>query len=77
MSPATPGRPSACFARAIEWTRTQRQVFQALGLLPPLRVLLHGPLGCTKTTLARDATNAAGIALLLLGLADVYDIICY
>jgi SpoVK/Ycf46/Vps4 family AAA+-type ATPase len=35
-------------------------------------VLLHGPPGCAKTTLARAAAGSAGVAFLSLGPADVY-----
>jgi SpoVK/Ycf46/Vps4 family AAA+-type ATPase len=35
-------------------------------------ILLHGPPGCAKTTLARAAAGASGIAFLSLSPADVY-----
>ncbi len=35
-------------------------------------VLLRGPPGCAKTMLVRAAADAAGVAFLLLGPADVY-----
>ena len=37
-----------------------------------LGILLHGPPGCAKTTLARAAAGASGIAFLSLSPADVY-----
>jgi len=43
-----------------------------LGLAPPRGILLHGPPGCAKTTLARAAAGAAGVAFLSLSPADVY-----
>jgi len=57
---------------AIEWPRTRRAAFKALGLAPPRVVLLHGPPGCAKTTLARAAAGAAGVSFMSLSPADVY-----
>ena len=58
--------------QAIEWPRIRKSAFLALGLSPPRGVLLHGPPGCAKTTLARAAAGAAGVAFLSLSPADVY-----
>ena len=67
------GGAKRALREAIEWPRTRRGAFEALGLRPPRGVLLHGPPGCAKTTLARAAAGAAGVAFLSLGPADVYS----
>ena len=41
--------------------------------LTGFQILLHGPPGCAKTTLAKAAAGAAGIAFLSLSPADVYS----
>ena len=66
------GGAKKALREAIEWPRTRRSAFKALGLSPPRGVLLHGPPGCAKTTLARAAAGAAGVAFLSLSPADVY-----
>ena len=58
--------------RAIEWPRTKRDDFARLGIVPPRGILLHGPPGCAKTTLARAAAGSAGVAFFSLSPADVY-----
>jgi SpoVK/Ycf46/Vps4 family AAA+-type ATPase len=58
--------------RAIEWPRTKRSAYKSLGLVPPRGILLHGPPGCAKTTLARAAAGASGVAFLSLSPAEVY-----
>ena len=65
-------RSQTCITRGIEWPRTRKDAFTSLGLSPPRGVLLHGPPGCAKTTLARAAAGAAGVAFLSLSPADVY-----
>ena len=66
------GGAKRALREAIEWPRTRKDAFTALGLSPPRGVLLHGPPGCAKTTLARAAAGAAGVAFLSLSPADVY-----
>jgi SpoVK/Ycf46/Vps4 family AAA+-type ATPase len=58
--------------QAIEWPRLKRDAFEKLGLTPPRGILLHGPPGCSKTTLARAAAGASGVAFLSLNPAQVY-----
>jgi len=67
-----PGGAKTLLRQAIEWPRTKRAAFQALGLAAPRGILLHGPPGCAKTTLARAAAGASGVAFLSLAPADVY-----
>jgi SpoVK/Ycf46/Vps4 family AAA+-type ATPase len=67
-----PGGAKTSLRQAIEWPRTKRAAFAALGLTAPRGILLHGPPGCAKTTLARAAAGASGVAFLSLAPADVY-----
>ena len=67
------GGAKIALRQAIEWPRTRRAAFNELGLSPPRGVLLHGPPGCAKTTLARAAAGSAGVAFLSLSPADVYS----
>ena len=41
------------------------------------KILLHGPPGCAKTTLARAAAGAAGIAFISYSPADVRYLVLY
>ena len=65
------GGAKGALRRAVEWPRTRRRAFAALGLVPPRGVLLHGPPGCAKTTLARAAAGAAGVSFISLSPADL------
>lgn len=66
------GGAKRALRQAIEWPRIHKSAFRSLGLSPPRGVLLHGPPGCAKTTLARAAAGAAGVAFLSLSPAEVY-----
>jgi SpoVK/Ycf46/Vps4 family AAA+-type ATPase len=68
-----PGGAKTALRQAIEWPRTKSAAFTRLGLIPPRGILLHGPPGCAKTTLARAAAGASGVAFLSLSPADVYS----
>ena len=59
--------------RAVEWPLNHAEAFGRLGISPPTGVLLHGPPGCSKTTLARAAAGAAGATFLYLSGAQVYS----
>jgi transitional endoplasmic reticulum ATPase len=67
-----PGGAKTALRQAIEWPRTKYLACQQLGLTPPRGILLHGPPGCAKTTLARAAAASAGVAFLSLAPADVF-----
>ncbi|MEW5302448.1 MAG: hypothetical protein WDW36_005234 [Sanguina aurantia] len=59
--------------QAVEWPLRHRDAFERMGLTPPRGVLLHGPPGCSKTTLARAAATASGATLLPLSCAQLYS----
>jgi SpoVK/Ycf46/Vps4 family AAA+-type ATPase len=67
-----PGGSKTALRRAIEWPRTRAAAYRLLGLTPPRGILLHGPPGCAKTTLARAAAGSVGVAFLSFAPADVY-----
>ena len=66
------GGAKTALRRAIEWPRTMREDFIRLGIVPPRGILLFGPPGCAKTSLAKAAAGSAGVAFLSLSPADVY-----
>mmetsp|Transcript_58516 Transcript_58516/g.174263 ORF Transcript_58516/g.174263 Transcript_58516/m.174263 type:complete len:969 (-) Transcript_58516:356-3262(-) len=66
------GGAKTALRRAVEWPRTKKAAFDALGLVPPRGILMHGPPGCAKTTLARAAAGDSGVAFFSLSPADVY-----
>ena len=59
--------------QAVEWPLAHPEAFTRLGLQPPRGVLLHGPPGCSKSTLVRACASATGAAFLALSGADVYS----
>jgi SpoVK/Ycf46/Vps4 family AAA+-type ATPase len=59
--------------QAVEWPLKHADAFGRLGLTAPRGVLLHGPPGCSKTTLARAAATASGATFVSLSGAQVYS----
>ena len=59
--------------RAIEWPTTHAAAFARLGIEPPRGVLLHGPPGCAKTSLARAAAGSLGVSFFHLSGAALYS----
>ena len=67
-----PGGAKTALRQAIEWPRTKRVAFDRLGLSAPRGILLYGPPGCAKSSLARAAAAEASVAFLSFSPADVY-----
>jgi SpoVK/Ycf46/Vps4 family AAA+-type ATPase len=67
-----PGSATTRLRQAVEWPRTRAAAFASLGLTAPRGILLYGPPGCAKTTLARAVAGATGVAFVALSPADVY-----
>ena len=67
-----PGGAKTALRQAIEWPRLKAREYAMLGLQPCRGILLHGPPGCAKTTLARAAAGSSGVAFLSLSPAQVY-----
>ncbi|PSC74873.1 cell division control 48-like protein B [Micractinium conductrix] len=59
--------------QAVEWPLRHADAFQRLRLKPPCGVLLHGPPGCSKTTLVRAAATASGATFISLSGAQLYS----
>jgi transitional endoplasmic reticulum ATPase len=60
---------------AVEWPLKHASTYKRLGLTTPRGLLLHGPPGCSKTTLVRAAATASRSNFLHISGADVYS--CY
>eukprot|EP00891_Asterochloris_glomerata_P007187 jgi/Astpho2/7187/Aster-01505 len=59
--------------QAVQWPLEHASSFERLGLSPPRGVLLHGPPGCSKTTLARAAATASRASLFPLSSAQLFS----
>ncbi|URE08825.1 Cell division control protein 48 [Musa troglodytarum] len=59
--------------QAVEWPIKHADSFARLGISPVRGVLLHGPPGCSKTTLAKAAANAAHASFFSLSGAELYS----
>eukprot|EP01018_Ginkgo_biloba_P035549 Gb_41085 [translate_table: standard] len=59
--------------QAVEWPIKHAAAFERLGLTPAHGVLLHGPPGCSKTTLVKAAAHASQASLFSLSGAELYS----
>ncbi|KAL6969744.1 Cell division control protein 48 B [Sarracenia purpurea var. burkii] len=59
--------------QAVEWPLKHSAAFSRLALSPFRGILLHGPPGCSKTTLAKAAAHAAQASFFSLSAADLYS----
>ncbi|EMS48171.1 Cell division control protein 48-like protein B [Triticum urartu] len=59
--------------QAVEWPIKHATAFARLGISPVRGVLLHGPPGCSKTTLAKAAAHAAQASFFSLSGAELYS----
>ncbi|KAK1273732.1 hypothetical protein QJS04_geneDACA007992 [Acorus gramineus] len=59
--------------QAVEWPIKHANAFARLGISPVRGVLLHGPPGCSKTTLAKAAAHAAQASFFSLSGAELYS----
>ncbi|CAN1319488.1 Cell division control protein 48 homolog B [Linum perenne] len=59
--------------QAVEWPIKHESAFSRMGISPIRGVLLHGPPGCSKTTLAKAAANAAQASFFSLSGAELFS----
>ncbi|XP_057531097.1 cell division control protein 48 homolog B [Amaranthus tricolor] len=59
--------------QAVEWPIKHADVFSRMGVSPLRGILLHGPPGCSKTTLAKAAAHAAQASFFSLSGAELYS----
>ncbi|XP_042056975.1 cell division control protein 48 homolog B-like [Salvia splendens] len=59
--------------QAVEWPLKHSSTFSRLGVSPVRGILLHGPPGCSKTTLAKAAASAAQASFFSLSGAELYS----
>ncbi|KAJ1983053.1 hypothetical protein H4R34_001509 [Dimargaris verticillata] len=59
--------------QAVEWPQQYPDTFARLGLMPPTGILLYGPPGCSKTTLARVIANQMQSSFFSLSGAALYS----
>ncbi|KAJ7943332.1 cell division cycle 48 [Quillaja saponaria] len=59
--------------QAVEWPIKHSAAFSRLGVSPMRGILLHGPPGCSKTTLAKAAAHAAQASFFSLSGAELYS----
>lgn len=59
--------------RYIEWPLLQPEAYERMGLVAPSGVLLYGPPGCSKTTIAKAIANESGFTFYSLNGAALYS----
>ncbi|XP_028111960.1 ATP-dependent zinc metalloprotease FtsH-like [Camellia sinensis] len=59
--------------QAVEWPLKHSAAFSRLGVSPVCGILLHGPPGCSKTTLAKAAAHATQASFFSLSGAELYS----
>ncbi|XP_072037797.1 uncharacterized protein [Amphiura filiformis] len=59
--------------QAVQWPLDHWQSFARLGIEGPRGVLMYGPPGCCKTTLARAAASSGNVAFLSVNCAQLYS----
>ena len=59
--------------QSVEWPLKHSASFERLGLAPPRGVLLHGPPGCSKTSLARAVATSSGANMIPLQADRLYS----
>lgn len=59
--------------QAVEWPLRHSEAFARLGVSPLCGILLHGPPGCSKTTLVKAAAHAAQASFFSLSGAELYS----
>ncbi|KAD7116533.1 hypothetical protein E3N88_03801 [Mikania micrantha] len=59
--------------QAVEWPLKYSEAFSRLGVAPMRGILLHGPPGCSKTTLAKAAAHAAQASFFSLSGAELFS----
>ena len=59
--------------RAVEWPLQRKKELSRMGILAPKGILLHGPPGCAKTTIARTAAATSNASFITLSGGDMYS----
>ncbi|KAL2519265.1 Cell division control protein 48B [Abeliophyllum distichum] len=59
--------------QAVEWPLKYSSSYSRLGISPPRGILLHGPPGCSKTTLAKAIAHVTQASFFSLSPADLYN----
>lgn len=59
--------------QSIEWPFKHPEAFERLNVNVPSGILLYGPPGCSKTTLARAAAKSSGATFIPLSCADLFS----